>query len=1510
MSTTLTTSSTSTVTKYTNSSRENYQAWLRDINSLFAKHTDKLHTVVNDDKLAKSVELRLRTQYKTLGDEFNTDAKKEHLNELKSTAYYILLDTVADTTTRKTIERKYGPTTNGKEAYQFIKQTWQADVLDDRIVAKDAQRTALIIAGAKSSSLTHMTEYVEELLAINGELSGTDFEMKDPVMVTHVLTALRKHNRAYVDGFKGRYQGVADWNKNFDNVWTELRKGLESADIASDGPQMSADVLHTTIDPRDARIAELEMKLDKVVDAITSLTESSSIKVLKTTTPKDWPLCEDCGAKHPRGKDYPCIGKALATGQIDVNQAIVALGPRNSNPQRAVQNAKERYEAHQRTRSGTSGSAAQPRKTVVLMTKVVPGTTAPTRAVAEDQWTTVEVDTKADITILTDPAFFPDGVDTSRSTSLSTIHGASASSPCTAGVGRACLRTASGIDLVVREAHLYVGGAANVLATAPIHDRARPDLDQQCLRILADGTTIPFDAGYCSFRAMPISASRDTSTPAKPILYTSVDLPMRHPDAVSAMLLTGVHFGGVTGAPVAKDASRELHPEALGHLYGMRTALGSAAIRALPETTDAPAKLSSVPDLPRNDEDALRANFTQRRPPPRTTQGFHKVVCFDIKDMVTRSKHGNNRYIVNFAVYDKHGHTSRWHPYFMVTKDQFVDRLEQFLNSGDYAAYQFFTDNEAVLNSSRVRALLRQRQMRAMRNSCEYEPWQNPAERPWRTMDAAVREFSLRGGDSDEYGRSVYWPYLVQQCATIHNARHDPASAGHVRHLRVPLCLAFTKTPAPFRATKHAAQAEMCIHLGFSTSKPGYIVEILDGPRAGRIVTSSQVKFREHMFPLRGGSLDRPAEGTVFVWQDLPEEGVLTPCANDPATHDAHLGDDDDDHAEADETDADDDDDDDAYHDLNTDTDDANGDYDGTSAPQRRAGLRSAGGVGHFTEVFNALDQVRTASGFRTLFTAGAPQQPKDPKHFKDIAKIPDPAERKGWYDAHYSENDGLFGRPDVLRMIPLPADVQLRDLKPLNTLYHTKHDGRKKARTVLGAPKGTLDQSLFGRTYSPTARPTTFRLCVALTAMRNGVVGGGDVSQAYSQAPWPSDMPKIFGRMPAGYDMYYNGVPHCVEVGNLYGHPVSGRNWWNCFRKWTLADGFTQSEHDPCLFVRWDGDDWLWVLVYVDDIITFNARNSHLRASFAHRFSQTFKWTDFGTQPNEFVSVRIRQPQPGVIELDMARYIESMCAEHFPAGVHHAYTTPAVPELVKDVQAAARTRDTSHANTELATRFRRLTMQLLYVASQCRPDVALAVSLLTRVQAWPDPTLLKHAERVLIYLVGTASLPLKFACTDAQLHASWSPHVGLEGASDATFDVAHSTSGYVFTMGNASISWAVKKQHSIALSTYHAEIMAGSLAACELVSIRGLLTELGHKPTGPTTLKMDSSSAIDLAHDPVMHTASKHIARRDLFLRELVARQEVHPVLVKTTDNVADALTKPLPKALFLAHRAILLGA
>ena len=56
-------------------------------------------------------------------------------------------------------------------------------------------------------------------------------------------------------------------------------------------------------------------------------------------------------------------------------------------------------------------------------------------------------------------------------------------------------------------------------------------------------------------------------------------------------------------------------------------------------------------------------------------------------------------------------------------------------------------------------------------------------------------------------------------------------------------------------------------------------------------------------------------------------------------------------------------------------------------------------------------------------------------------------------------------------------------------------------------------------------------------------------------------------------------------------------------------------------------------------------------------------------------------------------------------------------------------------------------------------------------------------------------------------------------------------------------------------------------------------------------------------------HAKSKHIHRRELKIRELVADGTIKPKYVKSEDNTADIFTKPLGRVAFQKHRATLLG-
>ena len=72
----------------------------------------------------------------------------------------------------------------------------------------------------------------------------------------------------------------------------------------------------------------------------------------------------------------------------------------------------------------------------------------------------------------------------------------------------------------------------------------------------------------------------------------------------------------------------------------------------------------------------------------------------------------------------------------------------------------------------------------------------------------------------------------------------------------------------------------------------------------------------------------------------------------------------------------------------------------------------------------------------------------------------------------------------------------------------------------------------------------------------------------------------------------------------------------------------------------------------------------------------------------------------------------------------------------------------------------------------------------------------------------------------------------------------------------------------------------------------------------GAVSLSTDNKAARDLAYNPEHHKRTKHVDRRHFFIRECVEDMKITVPLVKTTDNLADFFTKPLPAKTFFTMR------
>jgi len=370
----------------------------------------------------------------------------------------------------------------------------------------------------------------------------------------------------------------------------------------------------------------------------------------------------------------------------------------------------------------------------------------------------------------------------------------------------------------------------------------------------------------------------------------------------------------------------------------------------------------------------------------------------------------------------------------------------------------------------------------------------------------------------------------------------------------------------------------------------------------------------------------------------------------------------------------------------------------------------------------------------------------------------------------------------DVWDVIPKPVG---RKIVASRWVYKAKGNAqgeveRYKARLVAKGFSQILGQD-YDEIFAPVVRYDSLRLLLALSACKGWRPRQLDVKSAF-----------LYGILK---EEVYMDLPEGSRLGGMvaklkrciYGLKQSPREWYYRLVEYLGPFGFAITAWDPCVLVHESGD--LFLAIYVDDITLFGA-TGELKEQTINVLKTEFTVNDMG-ELNWLLGIQITFTDDG-ITLSQTTFIDKIL-NRFSMQDCKPVSTP----IDSNHQLKATEEEDEHTD---ATAYQQVIGSLMYLVTGMRPDLAYTITHLSQFNSSPSAKHLTAAKRVLQYLQGTNGRHLLYP---------WNNQLKMTAYMDASYgnclDTRRSFSGYIFQLGNATISWRCRKQRSIATSSCEA---------------------------------------------------------------------------------------------------------
>ena len=272
-------------------------------------------------------------------------------------------------------------------------------------------------------------------------------------------------------------------------------------------------------------------------------------------------------------------------------------------------------------------------------------------------------------------------------------------------------------------------------------------------------------------------------------------------------------------------------------------------------------------------------------------------------------------------------------------------------------------------------------------------------------------------------------------------------------------------------------------------------------------------------------------------------------------------------------------------------------------------------------------------------------------------------------------------------------------------------------------------------------------------------------------------------------------------------------------------------------------------IAIYVDDFLLFSSDIDDIRA-IKSDLKGCFDMKDLD-QAKWILQMKIerteRSSEVWKLLISQEHYVKTILEQHGMARCN-----PVKTPMTINIQLPVLTK----AEVDV-TEYQGCIGSLMYLIMCMRPDIAFAVGVLSCHVTSPRNVHMLAVKYVFQYLRGTSKYRLVF-CANNSIDSPPIAYVDSDWAGDRAD--RKSILGYTILLNGGAISWGLKKQSSVSLSTVEAEFIATSTVVKEVLGHRALFCSLNMTPPDPTRVLIDNQGVLDLIKYGQINDYTKHI--------------------------------------------------